>query len=194
LDLVFTEPAVAAKERMKTLLQSLRIYLVLTLVTGILYPLAFTGVARVLFRRQANGSQLTDGGKLIGSDLLAQKFESPRYFWPRPSAGDFGTVPSGASNKGPTAADLKKAIGERRKRFGAEAPVDLLTASGSGLDPHISPEAARSQISRVAAERNIQPARISALVDKTIESPQLGFLGEPRVNVLRLNRALDHLR
>jgi potassium-transporting ATPase KdpC subunit len=179
---------------MKTLLQSLRIYLVLTLLTGILYPLAMTGIAGWCFPTQAIGSRIVDNDKLVGSELLAQKFESPRYFWPRPSAGDFATVPSGASNKGPTSTDLKKSIDERRAKFGTDAPIDLLTASGSGLDPHISPEAARSQISRVAAARNISPQRISQLVDQTIESPQFGFLGEPRVNILRLNLTLDQLR
>ena len=132
-------------------------------------------------------------GNLVGSELLGQKFESPRYFWPRPSAGDYATVASGASNKGPTSAELKKAIDERRAIFGTDAPVDLLTASASGLDPHISPEAARSQVARVAAARNISIQKLSELIDQTIESPQFGFLGEPRVNVLRLNRALDQL-
>src|SRR6202011_2202610 len=129
--------------------------------------------------------------KLVGSDLLAQKFENPKYFWPRPSAADYATIASGASNKGPTSADLKKSIDERRAKFGNDAAVDLLTASGSGLDPHISPEAARSQIPRVAAARKMSIQQIAALVDQTIEQPQLGFLGEPRVNVLRLNRGLD---
>jgi K+-transporting ATPase ATPase C chain len=179
---------------MKTILQSLRIYLVLTLLTGILYPLAMTGVAQLLFPKQANGSRIVENGKLIGSDLLVQKFESPRYFWPRPSSADYATVPSGASNKGPTSADLKKSIDERRAKFGKDAPVDLLTASGSGLDPHISPQAARLQISRVATTRNVSSQEISALVDQTTEPPQFGFLGESRVNVLRLNLALDQLR
>ncbi|MEY2555586.1 MAG: potassium-transporting ATPase KdpC subunit [Verrucomicrobiota bacterium] len=179
---------------MKTILQSLRIYIILTLLTGILYPLAMTGVAQLLFQKQANGSRIVENGKLIGSDLFVQKFESPRYFWPRPSSADYATVPSGASNKGPTSADLKKSIDERRAKFGKDAPVDLLTASGSGLDPHISPEAARSQVARVAAERNVSIQKVTALVDQTIEEPQFGFLGEPRVNVLRLNRALDQLR
>lgn len=179
---------------MKTTLQSLRIYLVITLLTGLVYPLAMTGVAQLLFPRQANGSRIIQQGTLIGSDLLAQKFESPKYFWPRPSAADYATIPSGASNKGPTSADLKKAIDERREKFGNDAPVDLLTASGSGLDPHISPEGARLQIPRVAAARNMSIQKVSELVDQTIELPQLGFLGEPRVNVLRLNRALDELR
>jgi K+-transporting ATPase ATPase C chain len=178
---------------MKTALESLRIYIVLTLLTGIIYPLAMTGVAQLLFPRQANGSRIVVQDKLVGSDLIAQKFESPRYFWPRPSAVDYATVASGASNKGPTAADLKKSIDERRQKFGADAPVDLLTASGSGLDPHISPEAARSQIPRVATARQIPEDKIFALIDKITEAPQLGFLGEPRVNVLRLNRALDQL-
>jgi K+-transporting ATPase ATPase C chain len=179
---------------MKTTIQSLRIYIVLTLLTGIIYPLAMTGVAQILFPKQANGSRVVEQNQLIGSDLIAQKFESPKYFWPRPSSADYATVASGASNKGPTAADLKKSIDERRQKFGADATVDLLTASGSGLDPHISPEAARSQIARVAAARNMSIQQVTALVDQTIEEPQLGFLGEPRVNVLRLNRALDQLR
>jgi K+-transporting ATPase ATPase C chain len=179
---------------MKTLGQALRVYLVLTLLTGVVYPLAITGVAQLLFRKQANGSAVGANGKLIGSDLLAQKFESPRYFWPRPSATDFATVASGASNKGPTSFELKKAIEERRARFGAEAPADLITASGSGLDPDISPEAAHSQIGRVAAARGIATARVAKLVGDSVEPPQFGFLGEPRVNVLRLNLALDQLR
>jgi potassium-transporting ATPase KdpC subunit len=178
---------------MKTTLQSLRIYLVLTLLTGVIYPLAMTGIAQLCFPKQANGSRVTEQDKLVGSDLLAQKFESPKYFWPRPSAGDFATVPSGASNKGPTAADLKKSINERREKFGENAPVDLLTASGSGLDPHITPEAARWQIARVAAERAKPIEEISALIDRELERPQFRFLGEPRVNVFKLNRALDRL-
>src|ERR1700693_560724 len=154
---------------MKTILQSLRIYVILTLLTGILYPLAMTGVAQLLFPKQANGSRIVENGKLIGSDLLAQKFESQKYFWPRPSSADYATIPSGASNKGPTSADLKKSIDERRAKVGSAAPVDLLTASGSGLDPHISPEAARLQIPRVASARNISIQTISALVDHKIE-------------------------
>jgi K+-transporting ATPase ATPase C chain len=179
---------------MKAILQSLRIYLVLTLLTGILYPLAMTGIAQFLFPKQANGSRITENGKLVGSELVVQKFESSHYFWPRPSSADYATVASGASNKGPTSADLKKSIDERREKFGNDAPVDLLTASGSGLDPHISPEAALSQIARVAAARNMSIQKVTTLVDQTTEPPQFGFLGESRVNVLRLNLALDQLR
>jgi potassium-transporting ATPase KdpC subunit len=179
---------------MRTILQSIRIYLVLTLFTGILYPLAMTGIGQLFFLKQANGSLRFVNGKLVGSDLLAQNFESPRYFWPRPSSAGFATVPSGASNKGPTSADLRKAIEERRARFGNNAPVDLLTASGSGLDPHISPGAARFQAARIAGARRLPLDRIEALVERLTEPPQFGFLGEPRVNVLRLNLALDQLR
>jgi potassium-transporting ATPase KdpC subunit len=178
---------------MKTTLQSIRIYIVLTLLTGIIYPLVMTGLAQLVFPKQANGSRIIENGKLIGSDLLVQKFESPRYFWPRPSAADYATVPSGASNKGPTSADLKKSIDERRAKLGKDAPVDLLTASGSGLDPHISPEAAQFQVARVARERKLPNEQIATLVQQATEPPQFGFLGEPRVNVLQLNRLLDRL-
>lgn len=179
---------------MKTILQSLRILLALTLLTGIIYPLALTGLTSVFFPRQAQGSLLAAHGQPIGSELLAQKFQAAKYFWPRPSAADYATVPSGASNKGPTSADLVKAINAQRELFGTDAPVDLLTSSGSGLDPHISPEAADLQIARVAAARNLPAEKISALVDRTLEGPQFGVFGEPRVNVLRLNLALDSLR
>lgn len=179
---------------MKIMLQSLRLFLLLTLLTGIIYPLAITGVAQLFFPGQANGSRIIEQEKLVGSDLIAQKFEGPKYFWPRPSAADYATVASGASNKGPTSSDLKKAIDDRRAKFGTNASADLLTASGSGLDPHISPEAARSQLSRVAGARHMPVEKVAALVDQTIERPQFGLFGEPRVNVLQLNRALDQIR
>ncbi len=179
---------------MKTILQSIRILLVFTLLTGVLYPLAVTGIAKVMFPKQANGSLILVGDKIVGSELLAQKFDEAKYFWPRPSAADYATVPSGAENKGPTSADLVKAIGERREKYGKDAPGDLLTASGSGLDPHISPAAARHQVVRVAAARNLTADQVSALVESFIEPPQFGVLGEPRVNVLALNRALDELK
>ena len=178
---------------MKTILQSLRALLVFTLLTGLIYALAVTAFARVAFAKKSGGSLIERDGKIIGSTLLAQKTESPRYFWPRPSAADFATVASGASNKGPTSADLVKSIAERRAKFGAEAAPDLLTASGSGLDPHISPEAARVQAPRAAAARGFTAEKLSALIETHTEPPQLGFLGEPRVNVLVLNLALDAL-
>ena len=175
---------------MKTIIQSTRIFLGLTLLTGIIYPLAMTGLANVLFPRQAQGSLVQINGKLAGSELLAQKFAGESYFWSRPSAADYATVASGASNKGPTSGDLVKSIAAQRTALGAEAPVDLLTASASGLDPHISPEAAKFQIPRIAAARHLPNEQLDALVDGLTEAPQLGFLGEPRVNVLRLNREL----
>ena len=163
---------------MKVIFQSLRIYLVLTLLTGIVYPLAMTGVAQLFFPKQANGSRVIDQNKLVGSDLLAQKFENPKYFWPRPSAADFATLPSGASNKGPTSVDLKKSIDERRKQFGDDAPVDLLTASASGLDPHISPNAARSQIARVVAHQRTPVCQVRHLAGIAARHPRpvgIGF-------------------
>lgn len=181
---------------MKLLAQTLRMLLLLTVLTGIIYPLVVTGLARVLFPQRAAGSLCfaTDTQVPVGSTLLAQKFESPTYFWPRPSAADFATVASGASNKGPTSADLVKAVAERREKFGQDAPVDLLTASGSGLDPHLSPAAAQSQVARVASARGLPTDAVQALVEKFIEPPQFGLFGEPRINVLELNRALDAAR
>ena len=176
---------------MKTIIQSIRALLVFTVLTGALYPLIVTGFGRVLFAEKADGSLLRADGKIIGSELLAQKNESPRYFWPRPSAADYATVASGASNKGPTSADLVKAIAERREKFGADAPADLLTASGSGLDPHISPAAAQSQAARVAKERGLALDRVTTLVAEHTQPPQWGIFGEARVNVLALNLALD---
>ena len=178
---------------MKTILQSLRALLVFTLLTGAVYPLIVTLFARAAFADKADGSLIHADGKIAGSALLAQKTESARYFWPRPSGGDFATIPSGASNKGPTSADLVKAIAERRAKFGGDAPSEMLTASGSGLDPHISPAAAQKQAARVAAERKLPTEKVAALIAQHTEPPQWGIFGEPRVNVLILNRALDTL-
>src|SRR5436190_6347596 len=176
---------------MKTILESLRVLLVLTVLTGFAYPLVVTGIASIAFRGSATGSLVKQGDQLVGSALLAQKTESPKYFWPRPGAGDYATVASGASNKGPTSADLAKSIAERRVRFGKDAPDELLTASGSGLDPHLSPTAAKYQAPRISAERGMPIEKLNKLIDELTEGPQLGFLGEPRVNVLSLNLALD---
>jgi K+-transporting ATPase ATPase C chain len=171
---------------MKTIVQSFRIVLVLTLLTGIAYPLVVTGIACIAFRDAATGSVGPHGCR-----LLAQKIESAKYFWPRPSSADFATVASGASNKGPTSADLAKSIAERREKFGKDAPDELLTASGSGLDPHLSPAAAKYQAPRVATERKMAVEKVTALIDQLTDGPQLGLLGEARVNVLALNLALD---
>ena len=176
---------------MKTILQSLRAVLVFTLLTGALYPIIVTLLGRAAFTDKAGGSLINANGKIVDSTLLAQKTESPRYFWPRPSAADYATVASGASNKGPTSADLVKSIAERRAKFGADAPAEMLTASGSGLDPHISPEAAQQQAARVAAERKLPAEKVAALIAQHTEAPQWGVFGELRVNVLTLNLALD---
>jgi K+-transporting ATPase ATPase C chain len=188
----------------KLIAQSIRQTLVWTLITGVLYPFAITAIAQLAFHDKANGSLVERDGKLIGSALLAQQFTGAKYFWSRPSANGYGTGPSGltassGSNHGPTSAQLQtdvrnnaKALREAHK-LSADAPVpaDLVFASASGLDPHISPEAARFQISRVAAARGMSEATVTALVEKFVEPPQWGFLGEARVNVLMLNLALD---
>ena len=184
-------------------LQSLRLTVVFTILVGVIYPLVITGVAQLAFRDKANGSlipQLRDG-KVVGSELLAQQFTGDKYFWPRPSAGDYATVPSGASNLGPTSAALRSNVAARAAAIraanklpaDATVPADLLFTSGSGLDPHISPEAARLQVARVATARGVSDESIKVLVEKFVEPTQLGFLGEPRVNVLLLNLALDRL-
>lgn len=188
------------------IISALRMFLVLTLLTGVVYPGIVTLAARTLFRRQSEGSLVRVNGKVVGSELLAQRFSDARYFWPRPSAGDdgtnFATVASSASNKGPTASDLKSNVTARAVAFreahqlasDAAVPSEMVFASGSGLDPHISPAAARLQLERVAMARRMSPEQkrvLTALVERSIEQPQLGFLGEPRVNVLKLNVALD---
>lgn len=183
------------------LLSALRIFLALTLLTGILYPLAVTAIAHTLFLYRAGGSLVQIDGQVIGSELLAQKFSTARYFWPRPSAADYATVPSGASNLAWSSAQLKKVVAERRANLnGADGtqpvPAELIFASGSGLDPHISPAAAFYQMDRVATARGFdgeQRRRLQNLIAQHTEQPLWGFLGQSRVNVLRLNIELDRL-
>jgi potassium-transporting ATPase KdpC subunit len=181
--------------------QSLRLTLVFTTLVGLGYPLAVTGVAQAVFHRQANGSVIERDSRIIGSEWLAQTFQSPRYFWPRPSSSGYATVPSGASNSGPTSralqsnamANASAFVAANRLAPGTLAPADMVFASGSGLDPHISPEAAHLQVERVAAARGVSPKKVDALVAEFVEPPQFGFLGERRVNVLLLNVAVDAL-
>jgi len=181
---------------------ALRATVVTLVLTGLAYPLLMTAIAQGLFHRQAEGSFVTDGGgKVVGSELLAQGFSTPGYFQPRPSAaGEQGYDPmaSGGSNLGPTskklrdqaAATLEKLQQENPEAQGA-APVELVTASGSGLDPHLSPAAALWQAPRVARARGVSLDRVRALLDEYREGRDLGILGEPRVNMLQLNLALD---
>ena len=185
---------------LEQLLPAVRITLVLTVLTGMLYPALVTGIAQAIFHRQANGSLIEVNGKVIGSELIGQKFTKPEYFQGRPSAaGDgYDAANSGASNFGPTnqkLVDRIKADAEKFRKenpdFTGSIPADLLTASASGLDPHLSPASAAAQVARVAKTRGVPTAQIQDLVDHYTESRQLGILGEPRVNVLNLNLALD---
>ncbi|MGA9363931.1 MAG: potassium-transporting ATPase subunit KdpC [Bacteroidota bacterium] len=176
----------------------------LTCVTGLLYPLAVTGVAQLVFPAKANGSLIQKDGKLLGSELIGQQFSDPRYFWSRLSATGpyaYNAASSSGSNYGPLNPALLDAVKKRVQDLKAAdpqnplpIPVDLVTSSGSGLDPHISVAAARYQISRVARARGMNEERVRSLVNQFTERRQLGFLGEPRVNVLELNLALDETK
>jgi len=188
----------------KIITQSIRQTLVWTVICGVIYPFVLTVFAQLAFPRQANGSLVMREGKLVGSELMAQQFTGAKYFWPRPSAAAYGTGPSGlaassGSNFGPTSAQLQTNVRTNAKalrdahKLPADAPVpaDLVYASASGVDPHISPAAARFQVGRVAAARGMGEDTVRALVERFVEPPQWGFLGEARVNVLLLNLALD---
>jgi potassium-transporting ATPase KdpC subunit len=186
------------------MLIALRTTVVTLVVTGLMYPLVVTGMSQLLFSHTANGSLVLDEhGHIVGSELIGQSFANPVYFWPRPSAaGDSGydATASGGSNLGPTSQKLHDRIAAEIARLhettpdatGA-VPVELVTASASGLDPHLSPAAALWEVPRVARARGVAPERVRLLVESQVEGRDLGFLGEPRVNVLRLNLALDRL-
>jgi K+-transporting ATPase ATPase C chain len=190
---------------MKTLIRpAITLFILLSLVTGLLYPLLVTGISQAVFPAQTAGSLIERDGKLIGSRLIGQNFTDPKYFWGRPSATSpypNNAAASGGSNLGPLNPALKAAVESRVKALReadpgntAPVPVDLVMASASGLDPHISPAAADYQAGRVARARGLAPEAVEALVAQHTEDRQWGIFGEPRVNVLELNLALDGLR
>jgi len=187
---------------MKPLLRpAICLFLALTLVTGIIYPLCVTGVAQLLFSEQAAGSLMTEQGRVLGSRLIGQAISDPRYFWGRPSATSptpYNAAASGGSNLGPLNPALLSAVQSRAAVLKAlepsntlTIPADLVMTSASGLDPHISPAAAAYQVTRIARLRQVPAATVQALVDQHTENRQWGIFGQPRVNVLQLNLALD---
>ena len=183
------------------ILPGLRIKIFMTILLGVIYPLAITGISQVIFSHQANGSLVTAGGKLVGSEIIGQNFTRPEYFQPRPSAAGsdgYDATSSAGSNYGPTNQKLIERVKASVEKFRKEnpdyhgpIPADLLTTSASGLDPHLSPDSARAQAARVAKTRGVAIEQINHLVTQFTEGPDLGLLGEPRVNVLKLNVELD---
>jgi len=183
---------------------ALKFLFVMTILTGIVYPLVMTGIAQLTFPSKANGSLIKKDGKIIGSELIGQKFDSTIYFWSRPSAIDYNPIPSGASNLGPTSDKLKKQVVERRISFATmntitdttAVPKEMLFASASGLDPHISQKAALLQVDRVAKARNfniVQKQNLVQIVKNLTETPQFLVFGEERINVLILNLELNKI-
>lgn len=190
---------------MKTqLIISLKIFAVLTVLCGVAYPLLISGVAQLTFPEKANGSLIVQDNKVVGSELIGQKFDREDYFWSRPSATGYSAMPSGGSNLGPSSETLRQQVAGRASAWKAANPAttsepipsEMLLASGSGLDPHISPRAALLQVDRVAKARQFsseQKLRLVALINEQTESRQFSVLGEARINVLMLNLALDKL-
>ena len=188
----------------KLIILSFTSLIIFTVLTGVIYPLLITGIAELFFPYQADGSLIKSGDKIIGSELISQKFDTSIYFWSRPSAIDDNPMPSGASNWGPTSDTLKKVVEIRRNSYDSlnflppntNVPEDAVFASGSGVDPDISIENAKLQIDRIAKARNFddnKKKKLIELVNNLSEKPQFGLLGDPRINVLKLNLELDKL-
>jgi potassium-transporting ATPase KdpC subunit len=188
----------------KQLLITVKYFAAITIVTGIIYPLFITLISIIVFPGKASGSLIEKDGKIIGSELIGQKFESDKYFWSRPSAVDYNPAPSSGSNLGPTSAALKKSYEERKKNFieknmikdASTIPNEMFFASGSGVDPHISPLSAMLQVERVSKARNFDQFRkekLILLINSLTEKPQFGFLGNSVVNILLLNLKLNKL-
>lgn len=190
-------------EVLKQIKISLMLLTLFTILTGLLYPVLITGIAQILFPEKANGSLITKDNKVVGSLLIGQSFADPKYFWSRPSATSpfaYNAAASSGSNLGPSNLDYLATVKQRvtdlkQKNPGSWklVPVELVTASGSGLDPEISPEAAFYQVPRIAKARGVPDERILAVINNAIIKPSLVFLGEPRVNVLQINLALDNI-
>jgi K+-transporting ATPase ATPase C chain len=195
------EPSVSP-ERSNSLRTAVRLFLALTVLTGVAYPLLVTGIAQAGFSRQANGSLLLVAGRPVGSSLVGQTFTGERYFWSRPSAVGYNAGASSGANLGPTnpaleervAADVARLRQAHPERVAEAIPADLATASSSGLDPHVSPAGALFQVERVARARGLSPEAVRQFVEGHVERRTFGLLGEPRVNVLELNVALDQLK
>jgi potassium-transporting ATPase KdpC subunit len=184
---------------------ALKFLLIMTIITGIIYPVIITVFSQLVFAKKANGSIISKNGKIIGSELIGQKFDTAIYFWSRPSAVDYNPLPSGGSNLGPSSSKLKKQSEERKANFinknmsgvYTDVPKEMLFASGSGLDPHISPKAALLQVDRIVKARNFnseQKQKIEKIIVNLTESPQFFILGEERINVFLLNLELDKMQ
>lgn len=189
----------------RQIITGLKLFMSMTILTGVIYPVLVTGLARLFFKDKSNGSLVERKGVFIGSELIAQKFDSEIYFWPRPSAIDYNPLPSGASNLGPLSQKLKESVNERKEFFinrnmiknSSDLPSEMLFASGSGLDPHISPQAALMQANRVAKARRFTESQKEHLIDiiqNMTEKRQFSLLGEERINVFILNLKIDSLK
>lgn len=190
---------------MKNIIIGLKFFILTTLLTGLIYPLFITLIGQVAFNYQSNGSFILRGGERIGSALVGQKFDQDKYFWPRPSVVDYNSLPSGGSNFSATSKQLKDIIEERKQKLlkadpsktTEEIPADLIYASGSGLDPQISPAAAKFQVDRIVKARQLDSTGKSAIIkmiNGLTEKRDFGVFGEPRINVLKLNAELDKIR